>query len=268
MPWLENDPEVEAERELYRQSHSNGDASNDEALTFTIASSLAGQVPPERPWLVPNWLPCRQVTLLSGDGGVGKSLLAMELMVSLASGAPWLGIPITACRTFGVFAEDDEDELHRRLDAIAKAENIDITALDNMAWHCAVTDPCELVEADPSGNLRATIYYRQLEKAVKAFGARLVVLDAATNLYGGDEVKRRQVNAFVTLLRRLAIEIDGAVLLLAHPSAHGISTGSGLSGSTHWNTDHWRRRRPGRANAQPSQVELRRGGRCHPRPLE
>ena len=29
-------------------------------------------------------------------------------------------------------------------------------------------------------------------------------------------------------------KIDGAVVLLGHPSAAGISTGSGLSGSTHW----------------------------------
>jgi RecA-family ATPase len=230
----ENDPEVEAARERYRQSQPNG-TDRDEPFAFTVAASLAGITPPERPWLVQDWLPCRQVTLLSGDGGVGKSLLAMQLMASLATDSPWLGLPTTWCRSFAVFAEDDEDELHRRIDAIARAENIDISQLDAMAWRCAVTDPCELVEIDDRGRLLPTAYYHQLEAAVKAFGARLVVLDAATNLYGGDEVKRRQVNAFVGLLRRLAIEIDGAVLLLAHPSAQGISTGSGLSGSTHWN---------------------------------
>jgi RecA-family ATPase len=80
-----------------------------------------------------------------------------------------------------------------------------------------------------------TPYFHQVERSAVEFGARLLILDAATNLYGADEIKRRQVNAYIGLLRRLAIKIDGAVLLLAHPSAAGISTGSGLSGSTHWN---------------------------------
>src|SRR3954447_15789691 len=49
------------------------------------------------------------------------------------------------------------------------------------------------------------------------------------------EIRRRQVNSFVRLLRQLAIQIGGAVLLLAHPSLAGLNSGSGLSGSTHWN---------------------------------
>jgi len=202
-----------------------------------------------------DWLPCRQVTLLSGDGGVGKSLLAMQLMMALAGGTTWLDIPTTACRVFGVFAEDDDDELHRRLDAIAKAQNVDIANLDAMAWRCAVSDPCELIEIDSAGNLKPSDYYLRLVKAVREFGTRLLVLDAATNLYGGDEIKRRQVNGFVTLLRRLAIEIDGSVVLLAHPSAQGISTGSGLSGSTHWNNAV--RPRVGRTPHTPQRCDAR-----------
>ena len=61
------------------------------------------------------------------------------------------------------------------------------------------------------------------------------MLDASTNFFGGDEIHRRQVNAYLRLLHRLALAIDGAVVLLAHPSLAGIASGSGLSGSTHWN---------------------------------
>jgi len=60
--WLDEDPEVEAARERYRQSQPNGHEPNgkqeppdpppDETFTFTVASSLAGLEPPERPWLV------------------------------------------------------------------------------------------------------------------------------------------------------------------------------------------------------------------------
>ncbi len=204
-------------------------------LGLTVASSLASLQPPERPWLVQDWIPHRQVTLLSGDGGVGKSLLAMQLQLAAASGGQWLGLDTMPCRSYGLYAEDEESELHRRLCEIAGVAGVDVAALDNMAWHSAVADAAELMELDDGGALRATPYYRQVERAIVGFGARLVVLDAATNLFGGDEIKRDQVNQFIGLLRRLAIKIDGAVVLLAHPSVQGISSGSGLSGSTHWN---------------------------------
>ncbi|HEY8872962.1 MAG TPA: AAA family ATPase [Stellaceae bacterium] len=205
------------------------------ALGWTVAADLAGAIVPDRPWLVPHWLPSRQVTLLSGDGGVGKSLLAMSLQIATATATRWLGLSATPCRSIGVYAEDEEDELHRRLVGLAELAGVDVAALGNMSWHSAVADQAELVEADESGGVRPTQYFRQVERRAVEFKARLVVLDAVTNLFGGDEIKRRQVNAYVGLLRRLAIKIDGAVLLLAHPSAAGISTGSGLSGSTHWN---------------------------------
>jgi RecA-family ATPase len=204
------------------------------ALDFTVASSLAGKTPPERPWLIRDWIPRRQVTLLSGDGGTGKSILAMQLQVATASEAPWLGLRAMQCRSFGLYAEDEGDELHRRLYDVAKLMRVDEAGLDNATWRSTVSEEAELVELDERGRIRPTSYFHRLRQTLLQMGARLLILDAATNLYGGDEINRRQVNAFVGLLRRLAIEIDGAVVLLSHPSVQGINTGSGRSGSTHW----------------------------------
>ena len=43
---------------------------------------------PERRWLVPDLIPMQNVTMLSGDGGVGKSIVALQLMVACALGKP------------------------------------------------------------------------------------------------------------------------------------------------------------------------------------
>src|SRR5205823_452768 len=65
-----------------RGPDSAGDAAEDaEQLEFTVMSTFAGRKPPERPWLIKKWIPWRQVTLLGGDGGTGKSLLALQLMM-------------------------------------------------------------------------------------------------------------------------------------------------------------------------------------------
>lgn len=203
-------------------------------VELTCAADLADTTPPPRPWLIKDWIPRRQVTLLSGDGGGGKSQIALQLQVAAAAGMPWLGLDVEQCRSVGFYAEDEEDELHRRLYGIIELTGVRGSELKNMYWKSVVGSESDLIEIDETGAVQATAYFHHIERAAVDLGARLVILDAVTNFFGGDEIRRRQVNSFLTLLRKMAIKIDGAVLLLAHPSAQGISTGSGLSGSTHW----------------------------------
>jgi RecA-family ATPase len=51
-------------------------------LKVTFAWTLAEKPVPQRRWIVPDWIARQQVTLLTGQGGVGKSLLALQLMVA------------------------------------------------------------------------------------------------------------------------------------------------------------------------------------------
>jgi RecA-family ATPase len=49
---------------------------------------------PPREWLVEGLIPHKTVTLFSGDGGTGKSLLSLQLAVAVASGGSFLGKPV------------------------------------------------------------------------------------------------------------------------------------------------------------------------------
>ena len=60
-------------------------------------------------------------------------------------------------------------------------------------------------------------------KAAKDMGARLVILDTAADLFGGNENDRGQVRQFMNALSRIAMKINGAVVLCAHPSRAGMS---------------------------------------------
>ena len=80
------------------------------------------KVVPPREWLVLNWLPRGRVALLTGEGGQGKSLLALQLAAAVAAGDPvWLsGGPKLAISntTTAVIAtwEDEADEISVRPD--------------------------------------------------------------------------------------------------------------------------------------------------------
>ena len=202
--------------------------------TFDPAS-LQDKPVPVREWIVPESIPSGAVTMLNGTGGIGKSLLAMQLMTAAALGKQWVGQPTTACRTLGVFCEDDLDELHRRQTAINAYYETEFSALTDMKWLSRVGEESLMMTFDNSDVGSATEFFQQVHTAAKDYGARLIVLDALHDLFGGNENARPHARQFIGLLRSLAIDCDGAVVLTAHPSLTGLSSGTGLSGSTAWN---------------------------------
>ena len=66
------------------------------------------------------------------------------------------------------------------------------------------------------------------------------MIDNSSDAYGGDEIQRRQVRAFIRHLAAIAKSNDAAMLLLAHVDkatsrARKAEGGEGYSGSTAWN---------------------------------
>jgi hypothetical protein len=115
---------------------------------FFTATMLDGKEVPPRNWLVPGLIPAGTVTLLTGDGGTGKSLLALQLATACALGKPWLGKTVAGGRALFVSAEDDEDELHRRLADVLDAEDASFADLDQLALRSLAGEDALLTELD------------------------------------------------------------------------------------------------------------------------
>lgn len=205
-----------------------------EPLAIIDPIRLEGVPVPGRRWLWDGWIPLGHVTALYGDGGTGKSLLAQQLMTCCAARRAFLGSPVLPCRALGVFCEDDGDELHRRQAQINAQHAISFGDLEDMRWISRVGGDNLLMTFAADGHGRPTPFFFQLLTEAQASGVRLVVIDTAADTFGGNENIRPQVRQFIGLLTRLAQAIDGAVVLLAHPSQTGRTTGSGDGGSTAW----------------------------------
>lgn len=205
-------------------------------LTFAPASALAKRPIPSREWHVEGLIPARTVTLLSGDGGTGKSLLALQLAVSTAAGLPWIGRGATPGRVLFLSAEDDVDELHRRLADILDAEGAGFDRLGNLLIRSLAGEDALLAVQDRrTGALAPTPLLDALDAEIARVQPALVVLDTLADLTAGEENNRAHARQFIGLLRGLAIRHGCALLLLSHPSLTGMASGSGLSGSTAWN---------------------------------
>lgn len=205
-------------------------------LVEWIAGSDLQGPPPIREWLVADMIPMNTVTLLYGDGGTGKSLLALQLAASLALGRQWLNrLPMTG-RTVYLSAEDDRAELHRRLSIIAGSLGATMPDLAGIIIaDLAGRDALLANLIVKKGILTRTPLLDQIDARIAVTAPRLVIVDTLADAYPGNENDRAMVRQFVGMMRGLAIKHRCAVVLLAHPSLTGITTGTGASGSTAWN---------------------------------
>lgn len=203
---------------------------------FFPATEFDGIIPPPRQWHVEGLIPANQVTMLGGDGGVGKSLLALQLAIGTATGKQWIGHHPKAGRAIYLSAEDDKDELHRRVADIAATEGTGMADLGDLILRSLAGEDALLAVADSrQGTLQTTPLLSELDQAIGDHGASLLVLDTLADFHSGEENNRAVARQFIGILRGLALRHECTVLLLAHPSLTGISSGSGLSGSTAWN---------------------------------
>lgn len=196
-----------------------------------------GKPIPSRDWFLPDLIPARNVTLLSGDGGMGKSLLALQIGVASALGAEALGLQPQPGRVFYLGAEDEEGEFHRRIADILTSHRCGPAQLgDNFRLSpMAGEDATLALPNNKNKQMEPTAMMAALIQEITTYEPDLLVLDTSADLFGGEEINRVQVRQFVGMLRKIAMSIDCAVLLLSHPSLSGMQSGSGLSGSTAWN---------------------------------
>lgn len=224
--------EYPAARGDERPSVPRGDA---ETLPLIDIDAWTKLKPPPREWIVPPLIPARNVTDLAGDGGVGKSLLALQLMVAMATGGTWLGRPIAPAPTLYLSCEDEPSEIWRRLVGICEHAERPLAALVGHMHivDLTVAEATELAELR-NGEIHITSLMQRMVATVIETGAKLVVLDTRADVFAGNEIDRAQVRFFVRHLRRVCLQHDFAILMLSHPSLTGMATKTGQSGSTAW----------------------------------
>jgi RecA-family ATPase len=217
---------------------ANGAADRVPPLTFVDLQSWQDQPVPPQEWLAYRRVPHENVTLLGGDGATGKTTIGLQLCIATVTGKEWLGALVDRPgRALFYTAEESEKELHRQLAAILPHYGVDYRDIAGKFFpHCRPADDAILGMPDRNGIVRPTPAFLQLQKAVLDVRPNLVCLEAASDLFGGDENKRPQVRGFLGMLRgQLAMKCETAVILLQHPSQSGLASGSGTSGSTQWN---------------------------------
>jgi putative DNA primase/helicase len=200
-------------------------------------------VQPEAPayWWA-GYLPAGVVTLLGAHGGVGKSTLALMLLVCVAAGRELFGKPVRQGVALYFSGEDPASLVRYRLHTICRAMGVDPASLTGRLHILDATagEPVLFHEATAQRSRvgATTPTYAALAEYIEAHGVDVLVVDNASDAFDASEIARSMVRAFMRALARIAQARGGAVLLLAHvdkATARGLASGAdAYSGSTAW----------------------------------
>jgi len=166
-------------------------------------------------WLFPGRIPLGKLTLISGDPGVGKSFLTLDMAARVSLGAPFPGQnrssqPPGTAILFS--AEDDvEDTIKPRLEA-AGADSSRIIAVNGVEWSTAD----ETVTGSRSFSLERDL--PELKKLLAEMPDTLLVVIDPISAYCGktDSHNNAEVRAMLAPLAALAAEYHVAIVCVTH----------------------------------------------------
>lgn len=223
------------------------------------ASEMEGQEPEPRRWMVDGVCERGTVLLFAGPTKIGKSLLMQQLMTSTTLGRPWLGVHCERARTLALYGEDPHKEVVRRQAQINA--HYDCSPADyelDLAWQSLAGQPARLVEFDRGNRPILTPLFHQAKRFTLDNGVQMVGLDNARVLFGGNENWPNHVEPFLRILTAWAMEIDGVIVLPAHPAKNDPK---GFSGTGAWLSSV----RAGMSLRRPDDWELETHGLHDPR---
>lgn len=187
--------------------------------------NFTGEVPPRR-YLVEGRLPRGKAILLSADGGVGKSFLALQLVNAIDSGSAeaFGGRIPPACKglpCFAIFAEDDKDEVTMRLNTIRERES---GPQGSSRVCCVPNAPSSMVlfSKDPyDGLVKPTEAFHWMTQelghmALENEGIGLVVIDTLTALAPVESNNAETMQMVMTYFGQVAARFDTTVLITHH----------------------------------------------------
>lgn len=174
-------------------------------------------------WLIEKLWLAEGVGIIGGPPRAYKSLLALDMAVSVASGSPCLGaFPVHARGPVLLYAaEDSASVLRLRLQSLARNRQIDLDALD--------------VHVITAGLLRLDqpAHQERLQATVARYQPRLLILDPLVRIHSADENASNAMSALLGYFRSLQRMLGVAVALVHHSrKQRALGVGYSLRGSS------------------------------------
>jgi len=173
-------------------------------------------------WLIKKVLPHGDVGAVFGESGAGKSFLALDLVMAIATGTPWRGHEVTQGTVAYIVAEG-AGGFTTRLRAYSEHHGVDLA-----------TAPVHVLGDAPNFLEKADI--KDLITATRALaGLSVIVVDTLAQVTaGGNENSGEDMGRALAHCKALGTATGAMVLLVAHSgkdSTRGLRGWSGIKGA-------------------------------------
>jgi RecA-family ATPase len=160
-------------------------------------------------WLIRDVLDAESLAEIFGDAGTGKTFLALDLGLSIASRQEWHGHKIAQNGLVFYIAGEGHHSLPVRIKAWAQAYHVDLTSIP-----FAASDRSAQILDDSTAEIEANIEEMYAEAGQYP---TLIILDTVARNFGcGDENSTQHMGIFVALLDRLKARYHCGILLIHH----------------------------------------------------
>ncbi len=204
-----------------QESQKNASVSADFQPALTVVKAAALETSANRqPWLVEGLWSAAAVGVIGGQPKAGKTTLALDMAVSVASASPCLGaFPVHAPGPVLLYAaEESPATLRARLETIARLRGLDFAQLD---VRVIVANSLRLDRSEDQGRLDATVMHHR---------PALLILDPLIRIHMADENASGDIAALLGYLRALQRKSGAAVAVIHHVRKQvSSSTGAGYS---------------------------------------
>ena len=174
-------------------------------LKLESIATLLSKPEPKLEWLIENIWVDKARGLIAGNPGVGKTWLALDMLISVTSGQPCLGkYPVRQAATLLVEEEASELNLSRRAHAMARARGLkdsDLTKMFHLTRQFVKIQTTDITE----------IFHFICDNDIK-----LVVFDSLRRFHSADENSSTQMQAVLDAFGRLNAMTDASIVLIHH----------------------------------------------------
>jgi len=203
-----------------QESASTSTLSESELALPVVKAAALEASSNRQPWLVEGLWTAAAVGVIGGQPKAGKTTLALDMAVSVASASPCLGtFPVhTPGPVLLYAAEESAATLRARLETIARLRGLDFDQLD---VRVIVTNSLRLDRSDDQVRLEATVMLHR---------PALLILDPLIRIHMADENASGDVAALLGYLRTLQRKCGTAIALVHHVRKNiSSTTGAGYS---------------------------------------
>lgn len=181
---------------------------------------------PPLKWIFDDLLPEDEVSMVSSMGGLGKSRFALGLALAVASGVQmWTSFqPVRKAPVLYLSAEDGRAAMAARIKSYRdaywreKPDLFDRVLAENFHLVCSVQESIGAYDRD-TNTVKPTAYYAEIMRWCRREKPALVVVDTLIDhCEGADENSNAQMKTFIRLLKQIAVESNGSVLVVHHNS--------------------------------------------------